>query len=97
MKSDHDEQALLHFSRITISRQRTSTGYHLHRFCVFVYPGNVLGDRIDDVMTLLSFLRLEDVVSFLCSYHPSNLSFFLELNSKCFGQIKLAGIGGFDI
>ena len=56
------------------------------------------GDQIDDVMMLLSFLHLEDIVSFLCSYRPSNLSFLLlELNSKCFGQIKLEEIGGFDI
>ena len=38
------------------------------KLCLFVYIGNVLRDRIDDVIDLALFLHLEDIVSLLYSH-----------------------------
>ena len=43
----------------------------------FVYTGNVLGDRIDDVRTYVLILRLEDVASISCSYWPGYQQFLV--------------------
>ena len=63
---------------------------------VFVYPWNVLKDRIDDIMMLI--LHLEDIASSVCSYWSRNQQIlWVELNSCTILLIKLARKGGFDL